>query len=42
MKTLDSAEKVHGAPLAVQIVARRYHDEKLLGASQAIDACFRA
>lgn len=37
-----SAEKVHGAPLAVQIVARRYHDEKLLEASQAIDACFRA
>ncbi|TIA67924.1 amidase family protein [Aureobasidium pullulans] len=36
-----SAEEVHGAPLAVQIVARRYHDEKLLEASQAIDACFR-
>ena len=39
IKTLDSAEEVHGAPLAIQIVARRYHDERLLEASQIIDRC---
>ncbi|THX02076.1 amidase family protein [Aureobasidium pullulans] len=34
-----SAEEVHGVPLAIQIVARRYHDERLLEASQIIDRC---
>ena len=34
--SLDDAEKFAGAPVSLQLVARRYEDEKLLGILEMI------
>ncbi|CZT18083.1 related to amidases [Ramularia collo-cygni] len=35
------AEEVHGAPMAIQLVARNYHDEELIALARAVDQCLK-
>lgn len=38
MTISDLPEAVHGAPCAIQVIARRFQDEKCLAAARIIDA----
>jgi amidase len=38
----DDADTYHGAPVGVQIVGRKFEEEKVLGIAEAIDAALRS
>jgi Asp-tRNA(Asn)/Glu-tRNA(Gln) amidotransferase A subunit family amidase len=37
----DRSEDIHGAPTAIQLVARNFQDEELIAVSRVVDRCLR-